>query len=304
MSRKNRKPSSTFFRSENAVATAVAAALLLGIIVAFLTNIQVNYVPEWKEDAEYGHMSEVWEDMARLKSNADILSAGLVISPDSRISLCSPIRMGGGKLPVVGRMKSGGTLTINDQENLVKVEVISNESTPNSTSSPTSNNFSCGSITYHSSNTEYIDQTFCYENGALIVSQNDRSLMKLSPLISLERGPSSINFTVTVISLKGSTGVLSSNAVEEIKLTSENLERIYTTEPAINVNSTSITIFTENPEAWATYLNSSIENENIQSGDYTLTRTSSVVFFDLHPSEKTLNVNIHEAVIKVETGIQ
>lgn len=300
MSLKSRKPANTFYRSENAIATAVAAALLLGIIIAFITNVQVNYVPEWKEDAEYEHMSEVWEDMARLKSNADFLSAGLIISPDFRISLSSPIRMGGEELPIVGRMKSGGTLTINTQGCRMEVNVTDDISS-NSSIDP----FYCGSITYHSSNTEYIDQTFCYENGALIVSQNDRSLMKLSPSISLEPGPSSVNFSVTAISLDGSSGVLSSNAVEEIKLTSKEFEsHRYITQPLINVSSVSMTITTENPEAWATYLNNSIENANLQPGDYNLPPNSSPVIFELHPIGKTLNVNIYKAELKVETGIQ
>ncbi|MDD3042628.1 MAG: hypothetical protein PHW56_06735 [Methanosarcinaceae archaeon] len=303
MSQKSRKPAKTFYRSEDAIATAVAAALLLGIIIAFITNIQVNYVPEWKEDAEYEHMSEVWEDMARLKSNADILSAGLVISPDYRISLSSPIRMGGGDLPVVGRMKSGGTLTINTQGNWMEVNITTDNSSSNPVPNP--NKFKCGSITYHSSNIEYIDQTYCYENGALIVSQNDRSLMKLSPSISLEAPNSSyINFTVTAISLEGNSGVLSSNSVEEIKFTSESLEPIYTTDPSIKVNSVSMTIFTEKPEAWATYLNNSIENANLYSGDYTMSKNESDVLLELHPIGKTLNVNIHKAELKTETGIQ
>lgn len=299
MSRKNQKPKSQFFSSETAVATAVAAALLLGILIAFLTNIQVNYVPEWKEDAEYQHMSEVWEDMARLKSNIDVLAAGLQINPDSRISMSTPIRMGGGELPVVGQMKSGGTLTINTQACGMELN-ITTENGPQ-----LQEQINCGAISYQSHNSEYIDQTFCYENGALILCQNARSLMKLSPQLLLERGPSSINLSMNAISLTGSSGVLSSNAIEEIKLISEKQNPLYITEPAINVSSIAIKIYTENPEAWATYLKTSIENANLPSENYALLKNNSEVYFELRPSSgKKLNVNLYRAWIKIATTIQ
>ena len=98
---------SSFYKSESGIAAAVAAALLLGIIVVSMTTIQVQYVPVWKEDAEYAHMSDVWQDMSRFKSNVDILAAGIEMNPNSRITLNSPIQMGGADLPFIGGMKTG-----------------------------------------------------------------------------------------------------------------------------------------------------------------------------------------------------
>ena len=114
---------SSFYRSESGIAAAVAAALLLGILVVSMTTIQVQYVPVWKEDAEYSHMSDVWQDMSRFKSNVDILAAGLEMNPNSRITLNSPIQMGGADLPFIGGMKTGGTLTVNNDISGILIEV-------------------------------------------------------------------------------------------------------------------------------------------------------------------------------------
>ncbi len=114
---------SSFYKSESGIAAAVAAALLLGIIVVSMTTIQVQYVPVWKEDAEYAHMSDVWQDMSRFKSNVDILAAGIEMNPNSRITLNSPIQMGGADVPFIGGMKTGGTLTVNNAISGMLIEV-------------------------------------------------------------------------------------------------------------------------------------------------------------------------------------
>nr|WP_235283021.1 hypothetical protein [Methanosarcina sp. 1.H.T.1A.1] len=79
-----------------------------------MTTIQLHYVPIWKEDAEYAHMSDVWQDMTRFKSNVDILAAGLEMNPNARIVLNNPVQLGGADVPFLGGMKTGGTLAVNN----------------------------------------------------------------------------------------------------------------------------------------------------------------------------------------------
>ena len=300
---KNRgfKAISSFYRSESGVAVAVAAALLLGIVVAAMTTIQLNYVPVWKEDAEYAHMSDVWQDMARFKSNVDILAAGLEINPNSRLVLNSPVEMGGSDVPFIGGMKTGGTLAINNDISGMLIVVADDQGGYSSENAL----FFTGSVSYRPTNIHYVDETYCYENGALIVSRNDRSMMKLSPGIVLNGDTSSVNLSVRAVTLEGNRGVLASNSIEDIRLTCEGFGPLYPeNEEAVKANVTSVdlTIYTENPEAWEKYFEDSTNKINLQKGtDYNLSTGTHLVTFSLPKKTRDINFEAYNTMIKIET---
>ena len=301
---------SSFYKSESGIAAAVAAALLLGIIVVSMTTVQVQYVPVWKEDAEYAHMSDVWQDMSRFKSNVDILAAGIEMNPNSRITLNSPIQMGGADVPFIGGMKTGGTLTVNNAISGMLIEVNDDMSGYNSSLSD------IGSVSYHPTNVHSVEETYCYENGALIVTQNGRSVMKLFPGIVLEDGAgiASVNLSARIATLEGTRGVMASNSIENIRLTSQDFINIYdsdqdytngnTTKKA-NITSVDLTIYTENTEAWEKYFEDSANETHLQEGtDYNITKEDYSVKFSLFPENKTINFKAYNAIIKMKTEIQ
>src|SRR5659263_179453 len=90
--------------SESAAATVIAAVLLLSIIFTIFAIVRIAYVPEWKNDAEQLHMSEVQRDMTELKSTVDMiaLKADMVAllkdsnsnSSPRKFSLTVPISIG------------------------------------------------------------------------------------------------------------------------------------------------------------------------------------------------------------------
>ncbi len=303
---------SSFYKSESGIAAAVAAALLLGIIVVSMTTIQVQYVPVWKEDAEYAHMSDVWQDMSRFKSNVDILAAGIEMNPNSRITLNSPIQMGGADVPFIGGMKTGGTLTVNNAISGMLIEVNDDMSGYNSSLSD------IGSVSYRPTNVHSVEETYCYENGALIVTQNGRSVMKLFPGIVLEDGAgiASVNLSARIATLEGTRGVMASNSIENIRLTSQDFINIYdsdqeytntsgNTTMKANVTSVDLTIYTENTEAWEKYFEDSANETNLQEGtDYNITKEDYSVKFSLFPENKTINFKAYNAIIKMKTEIQ
>jgi len=71
----------SLFNSQSAAATVIAAVLLLAITFTIFAIVRIAYVPEWKNDAEQLHMSEVQRDMTELKSTADMIT--LLQSPNS-----------------------------------------------------------------------------------------------------------------------------------------------------------------------------------------------------------------------------
>jgi len=124
--------------------------------------------------------------------------------------------------------------------------------------------------------------------------------------IVLEKNSGSVNFLVRGVTLEGERGVMSSNTIEDIRLTSEDLNDIY---PPVegeftNISSVNLTVYTENKEAWEEYFEKSAEDINLQSEDYNLSNSTYTVTFALHPQDEDLYIDIDEAVIKIETGIQ
>jgi hypothetical protein len=300
----------TFCRSESGVSTAVAAALLIGIVVIFMTTVQINYMPIWKEDAEYAHMSDVWQDMSRFKSNVDILTAGLAINDDVKIVMNSPVRVGGSEIPFIRSTTTGGSLAINNDISGLTVIVNKNITAPYTTGTGL---FYTGTVSYRPANLHYVDETYCYENGALIITQEGRSLMKLAPGIVFEKSSVNssdfVNVTVRAVNLKGERGVLSSNTIEDIRLTSYRFDHMYEDryDPLLannSITSINLTVYTENKEAWEGFFIDSAEEINLEDEDYTLSNSTYTVTFLLHPPDDHLSIDIDEAVIKIETGLQ
>lgn len=307
MEKKGFKIIRSFCESESGVSTAVAAALLIGILVIFMTTVQINYMPVWKKDAEYAHMADVWHDMSRFKSNVDIMTAGLEINPNARIVLNSPIQVGGSEVPFIRSTTTGGSLAINNDISGMSIKVNTDNTSTEFDSGVSL--YYTGTVSYRPANIHYVNEMYCYENGALIVSQESRSVMKLAPGIILERDTGSVNLSVRAVTLEGPRGVLASNTVEDIRLTSKSFTPLFDLqglEDYYNITSADVTVYTENKEAWENYFRDSASEINLLEGtDYHLDNSSTyAVTFSLHPAGKQLYVTVYKSVIKIQTGIQ
>lgn len=247
------KARKSLFNSESAGATVVAAVLLLSIIFTVLAVVRIEYVPTWKTDAEQSHMSKVQKDMAELKSTADMVS--LFTSSDSNASaygfpVTVSFSMGGGEIPILEPSKSSGTLSVNTERYRMTI-------TPERSAILASPQvLDCGGVTYYSNNREYMDQVFRYENGALILSQKDRSLMRQSPSFNIKQ-TNGTNYTVSIHAIKmtGDPDSVSSNTDASLRLTGLYTEPVYDSNDSGGIDSFTCTILTGYPDAWVSYLN-------------------------------------------------
>ncbi len=292
----------SFFNSESAGATIVAAVLLLSIIFTVLAVVRIEYVPMWKTDAEQSHMSEVQKDMAELKSTADMVS--LFTSSDSNTSahgfpVTVSFSMGGGEIPILEPSKSSGTLSLNTERCRMII-------TPQRSSISNSTEIvDCGGVTYYSNNREYLDQIFRYENGALILSQKDRSLMRQSPSFKIERTTGD-NYTVSIhaIRIAGDPDSISSNTDASLRLTGLYTEPVYDSNDSEGIDSFTCTILTQYPDAWVSYFNETAKNAGLEyDKDYAIDKIGSdiVCISFLDSSSKNLErLYVSKSVIQAE----
>ena len=266
-----------FFHSESATATAIGAVLLLGIIFSVLTFICVFYIPEWKSDAEYSHMGDICEDMAEVKSKIDMMSIILASNPNSsslnspnpsssapQLIISVPFHMGGGDLPLIGPIKSSGSLAVNRENCKMSIEVKGPDE-KGSVSTIYSQLINCGTITYNSQNRFYVDQNLNYENGALILDQGEQSVMMLHPSIrfsrALDNEYSKTKYNISINAVRifqkpyAPPEAISSNSGCSLRLTGIDYRPWYDSSKKVgeNLERLELTVYTKNPDAWEQY---------------------------------------------------
>lgn len=305
--RKNKsreKARKSLFNSESAGATVIAAVLLLSIIFTVLTVVRTEYVPQWKTDAEQSHMSEVQNDMAELKSTVDMVSLFTTSDQNSSAygySVTVPFTMGGGEIPVLEPSKSSGTLSVNT-ERCKMIITPKRLSVTNDTKT-----VDCGGITYYSNNRQYMDQVFRYENGAMILAQDNRSLMRQVPSFNIKKTEKG-NYTVSIqaIEIKGDVDSISSNTDASLRLTGLSAGTIYNSSETGEIDNFTCVILTKYPDAWVSYLNETAGNaELVFDTDYELGNMGSDgVYFSFHPtgSKNLERLYISKSVIQAELG--
>ncbi len=290
-----------FIESRSAASTAIAAILLLGILFSVISIITLGYVPEWKNDAEYSHISEVWEDMMTLKAKIDKETINLVSDQDSltpNITINVPLHVGGSGILFLRPMKNSETFSINTDR--CKMVIV-----PENQSAQVIN---CGTVTYRSNNRYYVDQTYSYENGALILAQNKKSIIKLYPSFRVSRvTPGNYSISINAVEVRGPASTLSLNSEGSIHLQDFTFISLHDSDNYGNVTSFMSTIYTEHPEAWELYLNETMTEKGLEKDkDYTLEPIENGLYFSF-PMEGSTNhlkrLYISKTVVNAKLGI-
>ncbi|MHB8102522.1 MAG: YVTN family beta-propeller repeat protein [Methanosarcina sp.] len=305
--RNREKVTTGLFNSESAASTVIAAVLLLSIIFTIFAIVRIAYVPEWKNDAEQLHMSEVQRDMTELKSTADMIAlkadiVALLKASNSNsspidFSVTVPISMGGGEIPILEPSKSSGTLSVNTEPCNVTITTEEGRIIPINSST----------ITYRSNNRQYVDQVFRYENGALILAQGDRSSMMQFPSLPSITNTSDHNYNVSIqaINVTGDPDSISSDTDTSLRLTGGPLINTL----LVKTSSFDYVITTKYPDAWKSYFNGKLKGIATKAGlnygtDFIIysINDSDKVYLSFRPGKNNYSLNISESVITAEIG--
>lgn len=283
---------SCFSKSESAAATAIAAVLLLALAFTIISVVKLEYVPEWKNDAEMNYMHDTWNDMVGAKTNMDtfcrLMESNNYLSRS--ISLTGPVNMGGGEIPFLEPSKSNGKLGVNTERYAMTV-------VPRSLSQkiePDNFTIECGGITCYPENRQYPNQIFRYENGALILANGDSSVMRQPPAITIEEDEtdkSKCIVRIQAVQLSGKQDSSSSNTIIPLQLTGYKTEPVYDSTGS-SINAFNLTIATKYPDAWIAYFNEIAQDKGLKYGkDYAvqyLQGSGHVRFSFLPNGDKTL----------------
>jgi hypothetical protein len=177
-----------------------------------------------------------------------------------KITLNIPLHIGSWKMPLTGPTMFTGSVSVNTDRCKMTI-------TPENDSNK-AKVINCGTIAYHSNNKYYVDQTFKYENGALILAQKEQSVMKLYPSIRVsEVSSGNYSFSINAVEVRGLADTLSSNSDGSIYLEGCAFVSLYDSDDYGNVESFVLTIDTDHPDAWETYFNEMLTGAGLEKND-------------------------------------
>jgi hypothetical protein len=280
--------------SDNALVGIVVTFLLIGLIVSVLAIIQSVYIPKWMEQTESEHMDEVADQFAQLKSAIDTQAVIGSNQPTHTFlsTISTGITLGSRELPFFMSTRAYGSLNIlPDTSYRVVINDRYGEVSDNSSST----------IQYSSSNAYFLDQSYIYEGGAVVLSQSQGDIILTKPTFSVAReNIVNISFTIIKISKVGGKGSISGYGTYPIQTEySSNESKI------IN-NVSDITIYTKYPTAWSLFINGTLINGGLEyATDYTMDSSNNagkviVIFTNSIPV--TLNLQLIKIVAQIAPG--
>jgi hypothetical protein len=287
-----------FKNSNEALVGIVVTFLLIGLIVSVLSIIQTVYIPKWMEQTESEHMDEVADQFAQLKSAIDIQAVigSSQFTHTSISTISTGITLGSRELPFFMSTRAYGSLNIlPDTSYRVVIKDINNA---------TKFDNSSATIQYSSSNAYFLDQSYIYEGGAVVLTQyqgKDQNIILTKPAFSVNRGLNNvtINFTIIKIFEVGGKGSIAGYGTYPIQT------EYSSNESSIINNVFTLTIYTKYQNAWFAFIDDTLKNGNFEPTEYTIRRdnSSGTVIVTFTNSNSIPKVNINLKLIKIAAQI-
>jgi hypothetical protein len=279
-------------RDGTGVSGAVTAVMLLLIITSVVSIVMTVFVPVWGEADEAQHMRLTLEQFYSMRENIDAQ-----ILRESPITASSKITLGNEPNALLGLYKTTGRLVANPFFGSLAVY---------NTTDPTDlYAFSRGNVTFTSQNAYIAQQSYIYEQGAILVSgRTGESAMRVPPHFGASKNADgNLSVTMLFVSLGGDftsftgteTIILETTLVNRDENTYEGGEWDLGKDISLNLT-------TPYPAAWARYFNETLSQPltNMTTpADFSLTSGAGWVRLDLKAVKRMeLGVAVVEMRIK------
>jgi hypothetical protein len=277
-----------FKNSNEAVVGIVAAFLIIGLIIAIISVIQTFYVPKWMEQTESEHLNQVLDQFSQLKTVIDIQSS--IKKPGVPIS--TSITLGNQEMPFLMSTRAFGTLEILENECTIKIIT-------NTTTSPS---YSLGTIKYSSLNAYFLDQSYIYETGAVILSQDQGDIISRIPYFYVNNEEEvTISFTIVNVSTIGKKDIISGLGTYPIWTEYINSDDFSNNPSLLFKNISRITVNTKYQNSWSKFINTTLINSGLNfygyGTDFWINVVEGMVVVNFNTSSNTFNLNLEVVTI-------
>jgi hypothetical protein len=274
---------------EDGLSEVVGFVLLLGVIVVALSLYQLYGVPAAGREDEIAHMNAVKDRFVDYKIALD----GLWVNNRNGVLLSTAFDLGtdsaatGGRafaFPILTPAGSGGTVSVKSGGTSLTIEPAGK--------SPVT--IPLGSLTYRSSNNYWVDQTWTYQMGAVLLSQEGGTAMRVGPPLSVYNTNGKASVSITPVSIMGSAYIAGSEPVRiETRL------RDMPAYPGLRGEFTGVNISIEaddegHARAWERAFREAAQRDAIGSSWYQVGRASKTAYLNIiGPStDTTLDVSL------------
>jgi hypothetical protein len=274
---KNRKIIRDFKNSDDAVVGIVVTVLLIGLILAVIIMVNTIYVPQWLENSEASHMGEVTNQFTQLKYALDLQT---LVNDSTAITI--PITLGTKEIPFFNTGRTFDTLEIiNDA---ITIDFDPGES------------YTSDVIKFSSLNSYFVDQSFIYEAGALIIRQNDKSVLYGNvPIIVTVYGKNITFYLTEIEGLPGKTFVSGHGTYPIYTSVDQSVN-----DEILETNITEITITTEHPQAWENIIKQSFGEPEF---DYEISTSSNQVILTFNTVNNNFYIKNKHIITQIAFGI-
>jgi len=258
------------WRRDRRGASGVVVTLLVLLVAAGALSMFMSvYVPIWGKDTEAKQMKRIQTQMLSLKESID-----MQVLAGKSSTLVTRLTLGDDGGPVFHLTRAPGSMALAPESGLYLV--------CNRTDGSDCQGMARGSLEYNSQNTYFVDQRLRYENGALLVVQEGRTVMKASPHFeALREMDGSLTASISLMSLNGAAGTRSGTG--DIRV--ESTLNVYDVTSYSGGNwalgkSLSLNLTTQYPAVWAAFFNDTLGRERaglVQGTDYSVSLWSGGV---------------------------
>jgi len=271
MKRKLSRKFRSLKKQEDGVASVVGTIMALMVFLAFLSLFINQWVPVMMNDNEATHMTQVINQFGNLKQAIDTLAVNWPTSEG--VNMYTALTMNSAGVPLFAAetpgelalrvTKKAGTYGYNVGEFSVK-------SYGGKPTDPNVNQNTSGEIWFHSANRQYVEQTVAYENGAIIIAQQEGSSIKGSPDFTIQKLSSSISLKFVLIKLMGVDTNVGSYLAGASPVEGINTKMLFVTKDPTNggvinyqnnYKNVSINITTDHYKGWFNYLNNTLNQK-------------------------------------------
>ncbi len=178
--------------SDDGVATTVGTIMALLVFLSLLSLITQQYIPIWMEDKEAYHVDHAMGQFTQIKSTVDTL----VMNQQEDYSMYNTVTLGAEGVPlfasrtmgVIRLLPEDGGMTLNFNE----------------ANGGRSREFEgSGTLSLEARNRYFEQQTIVYENGAILLQQEEDSIVRAPPQISIEEEDGNYTINIHIIDIQG-----------------------------------------------------------------------------------------------------
>ncbi len=274
---------SKFIRKDKeGVASAVGTIMALLVFLTFITLFTNTYIPIWMKENEKTHMDDVLNQFGDLKGKVDSLSVNAQVTGRTSITMYQSLTLGSKGVPVFATA-TAGYMFLKPGGPIDQVESGVREAfnyTLEGTSIPHEFDESGGgSLEFYGPNRYYVQQWYTYENGALLIYQEDGMAMRASPSLSFIKsvvdGGIDVSFDQvdiigenTTISGQGNGGVI----IDLLYYDSQTYDICTKTSDTTSTDNGALTLEfkTRYNATWMEIIMAAIESGGLDDGDYEL----------------------------------